>query len=318
MKRLLSALTVILTLTILSACGGNDRPAAAKSFTRDGMSITLTANFSEYRGEEARRFNAAYMSEKDKVVIMILKEDMGMFRAAGVSTEISLTEYAQLVIDASPHTTRVVERDGLTTFTYTNNNNRYFSVVFRCDDAYWLVQFSAAVSDFDRNMDNFIKWAKTARFTPTQAWRDAVNEQLNPTKQEVFAVEELRITLTENFEPMEDSASFIQALLSEKDVAIVMFTREGFDLFEQLGVPTDLPLRDYAAANAAGIANAGEITEEGGLTSFTYSNDTHTYLVTVFRSGSAYWMVQFTTFNANFESQKGDFIEWAKTIRFEG
>lgn len=159
-KPIITAL--ILTIAIVLFNGCTMSPAAEKEFLKAGLAITLNTNFSE---SDAGDYTAIYESNKDNAVVIILKEDFSLFEIAGISTDISLNEYAQLTVDASGKNSIVEAKDGLTYFTHESTVDgvkySYLAVVYRGSDAYWLVQFSTYSKDFDGLVDTFTKWAKT-------------------------------------------------------------------------------------------------------------------------------------------------------------
>ena len=64
-----------------------------KTFTKAGLSITLTAGFTE---KEMMSKTAYY--ESKSAIVTVLKEEFSLFESVNISTDISLREYAQLVI----------------------------------------------------------------------------------------------------------------------------------------------------------------------------------------------------------------------------
>ena len=159
------ALILILALTITALAGCNLFAAKEKTFSKAGMSIVLTEAFVE---KEAAGQTVAY--ESKKAVVMVVKEEFTLFQSLGVSTDISLQEYAELVISGGGLTGVSVEvKNGLTCFEYKKTVDgkdlSYFATVFRGSDAYWLIQFSAETKNYNGLLDTFITWAKSVSFS---------------------------------------------------------------------------------------------------------------------------------------------------------
>ena len=160
MKRIISALLVALLMFSLVSCVGE----SAKTFTSNGMSITLTNAFKEntYEG-----YTVCYES-KDAAVFVLkeafsLQEDM---------SEMSLDDYAKLVYsaNASKSPSEISKEDGLTFIEYDfhseeeNQTYSYFTTMFKGTDAFWIVQFISKKEAYDAKRQNFVDWAKTVEF----------------------------------------------------------------------------------------------------------------------------------------------------------
>ena len=136
--------------------------AQDKDFSKAGMTITLTDKFIE---KDVAAYTSYYESET--TIVTILKEEFTLFEEAEVPTDISLKEYADFVAQNNNTTWTVKEKDGLTYVEFDKNANgktaSYFAVFLRSDDAYWLVQFGCEKKNYDKNMNDFIKWAKSIK-----------------------------------------------------------------------------------------------------------------------------------------------------------
>jgi hypothetical protein len=154
---------ITLSLFIMLVIGVSSLPPQEKVFSKAGLSITLTEQFNE----KSHITHTAYYESRTAVVVT-LKEEFTVFEALGVSPDISLKEYAELIILGNKHRSSVIEREGLVYFEYTANTSgkefSYFSVVYRASDAYWLVQFMCESKDYDKLFPQFLDWAKTVRF----------------------------------------------------------------------------------------------------------------------------------------------------------
>ena len=141
----------------------SDPAAEAKTFSSDGMQITLTEEFTktEYSG-----FTVCYDSRD--VAVFGLKESFSL--AAGFENY-TLQEYAQLVLDANGFEGSVSVQDSndLVWFEYVakgadNQDYYYFCVTYKADDAFWLVEFTTAEDQAEDMFESFILWAKSVTF----------------------------------------------------------------------------------------------------------------------------------------------------------
>ena len=165
-KALVSLSLFVLLSLILSGCRapGLLGQGPAQTFTKEGLSITLTSAFSE---QELDTQTAYYVSQN--AVVTTLKEEFSLLQKAGISTDGSLADYAQVVINNNQIDSRVLEEEGLTCFTYEKlvgeKNISYYATVFRDTTAYWLVQFGCETSQFEQLKPQFMEYAKTVTFT---------------------------------------------------------------------------------------------------------------------------------------------------------
>jgi outer membrane murein-binding lipoprotein Lpp len=162
MKKI-ALLLAVLTLTLcLASCG---LIGGEKTFTVDDLSITVKGLFSE-QNQLNEDYNLVLISTKAGV--MILKETFAEFEDAGLDTDMSVKEYAKIVMQGNSLTGTPTEEDGLTYFTYTAETDgtefTYVGYCFRGDDAYWMVQMYCATSDFESMKADFTAWAKSVTF----------------------------------------------------------------------------------------------------------------------------------------------------------
>lgn len=165
MKKRLIALTgaLVMLVSLLASCG--NAGAAAQEFSKAGMSITLTKAFTE---KEMASLTAYY--ESQKVIVTCLKEEFTQFEALGVSSDdISLDDYAELVIANNQMDMDAVKEDDLTYFKYdktvSGKDFSYMACVFKSTDAFWLIQFACETKNFDSMQDQMKNWAKTVKFS---------------------------------------------------------------------------------------------------------------------------------------------------------
>ena len=129
-----------------------------KEFSAEGITITLTDKFRRYENEN---FTVGY-GAKDRSVL-VSKETYG---ALGVASDYTIQEYGQLVLSANgmEDTVQLQEIDGLTCFEYQAETYNYLAVLYKSQDAFWMVQFCTEIDKADTYESDFLKMAKTVKF----------------------------------------------------------------------------------------------------------------------------------------------------------
>lgn len=141
--------------------------ASAKTFSGDGMSITLTDNFYE---DSAIGFTQCYSS--NDAVVMIMKEKFSAYEGL---EEFTLEEYAEALIGNM--NTEIAESDfeiktegDLVYFEYVvedpsdDSVYKYYSFVYKSDDAFWFVDFAVMEEDASKMKDDVFEWASSVKF----------------------------------------------------------------------------------------------------------------------------------------------------------
>lgn len=135
-----------------------------KTFSSDGLVITLTDEFTKV---DVDNFTVAYDSKN--IAVLALKEDFSLAEGFGDNT---LEQYADLVIQSSQLNDCEIEtEDGLTKFNYnftnpeTKDTYRYFTYVYKEDDAFWTIQFATLEQNAEKYESEIEKWAQLVEFT---------------------------------------------------------------------------------------------------------------------------------------------------------
>lgn len=161
MKRSIKILSLCLAFVVVAACFAGCGSPKEKSFSKEGLTITLTDEFEEKALVDA--LTASYMS--DYCLVTTLKEDFSLFSEAGLSTDISDREYLDMVIQSNSIDREREETDGFYTVTFEKEIQKqditYLAVALKGSDAFWLVQFACPTDTFEDLRPQFIKWAKT-------------------------------------------------------------------------------------------------------------------------------------------------------------
>jgi len=147
-----SLIALLLCAVMLLACGCS---AKAKTFTASGMTIELTEDFTE---KDMLGFTAVYQS--DDVLVFALKEEFEI-----LGDEMNLDEYAQLVLDANKLDEDIKHEGEHTYFSFektvSGKDMTYTAVVFKGEDAYWMIQFACLTSDYAKLEDTIFGYASS-------------------------------------------------------------------------------------------------------------------------------------------------------------
>lgn len=159
-----ACLVIGFIIGILSSMGlFTDSTPQPKEFSTDGMSIILTDEFSK---SNIADYSACYDSQF--VAVFAIKES---FSSVEGFENYTLDEYRDLVLENNSLTEAEIKTlDGLNWFEYeftneeTNETYKYFSFVFKSNDAFWLVQFAVADEKVEEYSQKIIDWANTVTF----------------------------------------------------------------------------------------------------------------------------------------------------------
>lgn len=157
MKSLIK-IVLLLSLCLALLCGCSAEP---ETFSKDGVSITLTSQFDELEQEGCV---AVYGSRNEAV--MLQREDFASLASIGITEASTTKEYAEAVIRVNELTdVTVEERDGIICFTYTaksgNTTYSYLATAHKGADAFWLIQFSSTEKKFAEKEAGFLTYAKS-------------------------------------------------------------------------------------------------------------------------------------------------------------
>ena len=140
-----------------------DKTPEVKTFASEGISITLT---NEFRETFVDNYTVVY--DSSNVAIFALEEEFSL--ADGFENN-TLEQYAELVIQSNNiNAAEVKKLDGLTYFEYdfinpeTLDSYKYFSYVYKTNDAFWLVQFATLSENVEMYESQIIEWAKSVQF----------------------------------------------------------------------------------------------------------------------------------------------------------
>lgn len=157
MKKKIVAVILLLcaSLMVFTACFTAD-----KEFSVEGMTITLTNQFTE---KDMMGQTKYYQSLR--AVVTVLKEE---FSELGVSSSYTLRQYTQAVLSANSINASITTGEKYYSFTYektvNGQNYYYFATTHKASDAFWLIQFGCFQSEKDKYQPSFEKWANSVVF----------------------------------------------------------------------------------------------------------------------------------------------------------
>lgn len=136
-----------------------------KDFSKSGMNITLTNQFVEKPQEN---YTISYDSKE--VAILALKEEFSDYEGLN---NYSIEQYGELVLETNKQysPSDLKNNNGITYFNYllkntdTNETYKYFTVLYKASDAFWMVQFIALENNYFEYEEQFIGWAKNITFS---------------------------------------------------------------------------------------------------------------------------------------------------------
>ena len=156
----------LLLIVLLAGCGstGSTNPfdAKAKTFSDDGMQITLTTAFSE---EDLEGYTVGYAA--DTAIVLALHETKAEFADAGAE-DVTFEQYVEFVRQANSDKELVDGEpiDGNPTLLYDFlNEEQNVTYLYESDDGFWMVQFASQKSNFDAYEPSFIEAAKSVSFS---------------------------------------------------------------------------------------------------------------------------------------------------------
>ena len=158
MKRITTLVVCVLTTVGLVACsffGGE------KTFSKAGMSITLTTQFVE---KEYVSQTVCY--ESPTVIVFALKEE---FSLAPQVSGWSISKYASTTISVNNlNCEYVIAEGGYAYFEYeksvSGNEYTYFATCHKAEDAFWLIQFACFTKNYQKMKDDMVKYANSVAF----------------------------------------------------------------------------------------------------------------------------------------------------------
>ena len=161
MKRIIAFVMCVFMLILLCACNN----IADETFTKDGITLTLTTEFIE---KTYPNYHVCY--ESKNIAVFVLREGFDSFEGFG---DYTLAQYAELMKLNSTKDgqlpTDVKLTEGVTYYEYSYLSKsdevsyKYFTAMYKGDDAFWTVQFATEVADYEGLKSEILKYAQTVK-----------------------------------------------------------------------------------------------------------------------------------------------------------
>lgn len=134
-----------------------------------------------------------------------------------------------------------------------------------------------------------------------------------------FTVEELTVTLTDEFMKMSVFAEGYTAAFGAPDATLLILK----ETFEDLGIDNSYSSEDYAWAVHDGYSTdtITDVYTEDGLVYFEFSataeeGNVYKYFAVCYKSTDAFWLLQFATDEPFYDTYRPYFVSWAKSVTF--
>ena len=157
MKRTVALLLLTVLLFSVCACGKSN----TKTLTQDEFSITLS---DDYGMVPHISYFVSYETA-DKKAVLVTRNKKDIVEEVAGKPDISLLEYANLVIQTNRKGEDPKTKDGVTYYTYTSHTDgvdyTYLATVHKSENAFWLVQFVCETKEYNDMEDTFFGYAKS-------------------------------------------------------------------------------------------------------------------------------------------------------------
>ena len=148
----------------------------------------------------------------------------------------------------------------------------------------------------------------------------------NGVNQQVFSKKDMQITLTSQFQEVEDDAYTVCYLSS--DVA-VFGNRETFANNPAIAMYSETKYANTVIQNN-GLQDEAKVKQIQGMTCFEFDNvyteydgleqtvyEEYHYLVVVYKTSNSFWILYFTTQKDVFEDYRQSILTWAESVTFQ-
>ncbi|MFA6866862.1 MAG: hypothetical protein WCR54_05025 [Clostridia bacterium] len=158
----------MLFMCCLSGCdllGGKDTEKEQKTYTSNGLSITMEDGF-----YEKELLSATYYLESQDKIFVALKESFTDLSSIDFKSESTVYDYAELVANTNKldAVIKLSESEKYAYFNYTKNVEEkdfyYLATCHKANDGFWLVQFACDTKNTDEFNEKFHSWAETVIF----------------------------------------------------------------------------------------------------------------------------------------------------------
>ena len=161
------ALTLLFQMFVVFLCGVSAFKLITderKTFTKDGMSITLTKSFHEEKNE-----NYAFTYVSEDVAVLVSQVPFYLIESGKSRT---LNDYAELIMrqNTQVHNVEHKHTDGLNYLEYQEYERRtekttcYLISLYKSEDSFWMVTFVCSEEYMQEHRAELIAYAQSVSF----------------------------------------------------------------------------------------------------------------------------------------------------------
>ena len=140
-----------------------------KAFDVGGIKITLDDTYTSTVSNDTG--NVTFISSDSGCAIVAKKEAFSRLEELEYKIdEVSAKKYAEIIVEDNKIETRIVEEGQLVYFEHTVTNTgdsgvfKYFTAVYKSNEAFWTVYFGCNEEAYTANRADFVKFALTVAF----------------------------------------------------------------------------------------------------------------------------------------------------------
>ena len=163
MKKFKYLIVVLVAILLSGGCSFNEEESNNKQYYDNGFSITLPSDF--YKKDLA---SVTVYYESEYAIVTALKESFTTLETVGLNSNSSIEDYAKAVIKNNKQDDadlQLSEDGNFAYFVYekevSGKEFYYTAVVYKADDAFWLVNFACEDKNKEEYSEKFIDWAST-------------------------------------------------------------------------------------------------------------------------------------------------------------
>jgi len=162
MRKYIALISLIMALAMVFTGCGLTKMMEDQTVNYGDLTMTLPGYYQDYSKQDFAQ-NYSFVYGFSDVAIMGLREEITLFTS--YDSDLTLEEYAQLVIDGNGLNCEVETVDGLITFSFTSENSgqthAYLAAVYQSARAFWLIQIGCLENNYENNREKFINILKT-------------------------------------------------------------------------------------------------------------------------------------------------------------
>lgn len=137
-------------------------------------------------------------------------------------------------------------------------------------------------------------------------------------KKEEFAVDDLRITLTDEFKETDQDEGFTAYF--ESDDTGVAIVKETYSALEVLDLNSDTTIEEYIAVVQSAGGTDYEVHNENNINYFTYESEidgiNYYYMTAFYKGTDAFWIVKLFCEANDKEALQSKFVDYAQSVSF--